>query len=146
MEDSKLSVRVSGRCLCGEVQYEVRGALRPVIACHCNTCRRFTGGIWMATAARREHLTILGEGSLSWYQSSARARRGFCAHCGANLFLDHAGRPYRVITAGTLNKPTGLNLAVHIFTDEAGDYYELTDDVQKNPDGRHGLRDPESWQ
>ncbi len=34
-----------------------------------------------------------------------------------------------VITAGTLNKPTGLQLAVHIFTDEAGDYYELTDDV-----------------
>jgi len=99
----------------------------------------------MATAARREHLTILGECSLSWYQSSALGRRGFCAHCGANLFLDHAGKPYRVITAGTLNKPTGLQLAVHIFTDEAGDYYELTDDVQKIPDGRHGLGDPEFW-
>ncbi|MCH9046764.1 MAG: GFA family protein [SAR324 cluster bacterium] len=136
MEASEVSVRDSGRCLCGKVQYEVRGALRPVIACHCNTCRRFTGGIWMATAARGEHLTILGEGNLSWYQSSARGRRGFCAHCGANLFLDHAG---------TLNKPTGLQLAVHIFTDEAGDYYELTDDVQKIPDGRRGLGSPESW-
>ena len=98
----------------------------------------------MATVARRERLTILGEGSLSWYQSSARGPRGFCAHFGANLFLDHAGRPYRVITAGTLNKPTGLQLAVHIITDEAGNYYELTDDVKKIPDGRHGLGGPAS--
>ena len=100
----------------------------------------------MATAARREALTIHGEGNLNWYQSSPRGRRGFCASCGANLFLDFADRPYMVITAGTLNKPTGLNLAVHIFTDDAGDYYRLTDDVPKIPDGRHPLRDPESWQ
>jgi len=42
--------------LCGAVRYEVRGPLRPVVACHCTQCRRMTGHFLAATAAREADL------------------------------------------------------------------------------------------
>ncbi len=42
----------SGSCLCGAVEYEVRGALRDVIVCHCGECRRMFSvhvRMWLCT-------------------------------------------------------------------------------------------------
>jgi hypothetical protein len=140
---TEAGVRATGRCLCGGVGYQVRGPLRAVVACHCDECRRWTGSVFNATAARREDVAIEDDGALAWYRSSATARRGFCRHCGASLFFDPDGTDRLVICAGTLDKPTGLELKVHIFTDEQGDYYELTDDLPKKPKGGSGLEIPE---
>ena len=92
-------VRASGQCLCGSVKYEVRGPLRAIVECHCRTCRRLTGGLWHATAARRGDVTIDDGGTLRWYRSSPPVRRGFCGNCGSWLFLDGEDRPFLVITA-----------------------------------------------
>jgi hypothetical protein len=105
MAESAPPRRTTGRCLCGAVAYAVDGPLRAVNACHCDECRRVTGSLWHATAAWRDDLTVEDpDERLTWYQSSERARRGFCAACGASLFLDYDGRPYMAITAGTLER------------------------------------------
>jgi hypothetical protein len=144
MAESAPPRRTTGRCLCGAVAYAVDGPLRAVNACHCDECRRVTGSLWHATAAWRDDLTVEDpDARLTWYQSSERARRGFCAACGASLFLDYDGRPYMAITAGTLDKPTGLRLARHIFTDERGDYYDLPDDAPHFPGGPDPLPMPD---
>lgn len=121
-----------GHCLCGAVQYEVRGPLRPVIYCHCNMCRRSTGHFVAATACAREHLTIHPSDALQWYRSSAQARRGFCLACGSNLFWEGLGRDSISILAGSLDMPTGLNASEHIFTAEAGDYYTIADGLPQH--------------
>ena len=33
----------AGSCLCGGIQYEVRGSLGDIIQCHCRRCRKATG-------------------------------------------------------------------------------------------------------
>ena len=137
-------IRASGQCLCGGVRYQVRGPLRAVVECHCQTCRRFTGGLWNATAARREHVTFTEEGTLKWYQSSEHVKRGFCAECGSSLFWNRDDRPYLGITAGTLNEPTGLKLAARIFTADPADYYDFSPDIPRHPEAGHGLEIPES--
>ena len=144
MADRNQAARASGRCLCGKVRYQVHGPLRPVVACHCTECRRFTGGVWHATAARRGDLTIEDDNALKWYWTSARLRRGFCGECGASLFADPNGRDFVSITAGTLELPTELALAVHIFTGEAGDYYEIEDQLPKLPAGGHNVEIPDN--
>lgn len=144
MPMKKSKVRASGQCLCGGVRYEVRGPLRQVVECHCRTCRRFTGGLWNATAARRADVTVQDGGSLKWYPSSPSVRRGFCGACGSSLFWDREDRDYLGITAGTLNEPTGLRLAARIFTAEAADYYDFSGEVPRIADHRHGLEIPES--
>lgn len=144
MSDQVTAVRTRGHCLCGAVSFEVRGPLRQVVACHCDACRRWTGSLFNATAARRADVAIEDDGALAWYRSSAHARRGFCRRCGSSLFFDPDGTDGLVICAGSLEKPTGLELKVHIFTDEKGDYYQLTDDLPKRPQGGSGLEIPKT--
>ena len=98
----------SGGCLCGAVRYEVRGSLRPIVMCHCTQCRRMTGHLMAATAARHADFRLLTGGGLRWYASSHEARRGFCAHCGSTLFWQGVERDYISIAAGTLDDSSGL--------------------------------------
>lgn len=41
------------------------------------------------------------------------------------------------IAAGSLDKPQGLKIAAHIYTDEAGDYYEIDPGVPQSVDHEH---------
>lgn len=114
----------AGSCLCGAVSYKVSGPLRPVIACHCTQCRKASGHHVAATSAPREAVEITGE--ISWFRSSENARRGFCPICGSNLFWDGPGTNLSIF-AGTLDPPTGLQLAGHIYCADKGDYYTIAD-------------------
>ena len=81
-----------------------------------------------ATAAWQKDLTIHDrDGQLAWYQSSADARRGFCASCGASLFWQRDGADTMTILAGSLEGDTGLTTAAQIYVDNKGDYYALND-------------------
>jgi hypothetical protein len=128
-------LRATGGCLCGAVRYEVRGSLRPVVACHCTQCRRMTGHFLAATAARQDDLSITRDAALTWYSASERARRGFCADCGSTLFWNGAGRDYVAISAGSIDGATGLKLVQHIYTADKGDYYELDEAAAKSARG-----------
>ena len=129
----------SGGCLCGAVRYEVTGPLRPVVNCHCEQCRRTSGHYVAASASKIDKLGISGEDNLTWYRSSAKAERGFCRVCGANLFWQPDHRRYVSIMAGTLDQPTGLATACHIYVDSAADYYEISDGLPQ-----HGADYPDS--
>jgi len=125
-----------GGCLCSAVRYEVRGGLRPIVMCHCTQCRRMTGHVMAATAARRSDFRLLTDGELRWYHSSPAARRGFCARCGSTLFWEGLGRDYVSIAAGTLDDAAGLPIACHIFVAEKGAYYEIADAAPQISDGK----------
>jgi hypothetical protein len=106
----------------------VDGPLRDVEVCHCIECRRWHGGPTGYTSAPREALRLEGEDRLRWIdspESNAHARRGFCGECGSSLFWDAPDRATISITAGTLDAPTGLRTVKHIYTADAGDWYEL---------------------
>ncbi len=132
-----------GRCLCGDVRFEVHGPLRPVIYCHCSMCRRGSGHFDAATACAPEHLRLLSAQSLRWYRSSASARRGFCSTCGSQLFWEPADGGHVSIWAGTLDKPTGLAASMHIFVADKGDYYQITDGLPQWPGWPEGEGSPD---
>ncbi len=120
-----------GGCLCGGVRYEIQGALRGVIACHCSQCRRTSGHYAAMTSAPSGSIKMTSSATLRWYRSSDTAERGFCEVCGGNLFWKLAGRDDVSITAGTLDLPTGIALGQHIFVADKSDYYVLDDDLPK---------------
>ena len=119
----------AGSCLCGAVKYEVHGPLRPVIACHCEQCRKQTGTYMSATAAADGDLKVIEDRGLKWYRSSDTARRGFCGECGSVLFWQHNDEDDISISMGAFDAPTGTRLARHIFVAHKGDYYEIADDL-----------------
>jgi len=120
---------ITGGCLCGGVRYEVSGPLRDVIECHCTMCRRTHGHVAAYTVAPKHALRIVESRGLTWYVSSAFARRGFCNECGASLFWERPAGELVSIAAGTLDPPTGLTTTLQIFVEEAGDYYTIRPDV-----------------
>ena len=125
----------TGGCLCGAVRYEVHGPLRDVLLCHCVECRRWTGHVFAATAAKREDLAVTAAGALRWVESPASAtgaRRGFCGECGSSLFWEAPTRETVSIAAGSLDEPTGLRLLAHTYVSQAGDYYELDDELPRH--------------
>lgn len=119
--------KTAGGCLCGAVRYMMSGARRPVVFCHCEQCRRTSGHHVAATACREDDLTITSDAGLRWYRSSEYAERGFCNRCGGNLFYRPMHREYVSVMAGTLDAPTGLSGAAHIFVGSKSDYYEIGD-------------------
>lgn len=122
-----------GSCLCGAVVFTSDAALRPVILCHCSQCRKTSGHVWAATSVPRAALRIVRDEGLAWYQSSDRARRGFCKCCGSSLFWDPVGGEDISIGAGCIDGETGVSVQCHWYVDDKGDYYGLTDGLPQFP-------------
>ena len=131
-----MSERQLGGCLCGAIRYEISGPLRSVLNCHCGMCRRFHGHFGAYTSVSRANLTFRGSSEPGWYQSSDSARRGFCPSCGASLFWQRKDSDEISIAAGSLDQPTGLNTAGHIFTADKGDYYDIDGEAPQWPGSR----------
>jgi hypothetical protein len=123
----------TGSCLCGGTAFELRGALKPVIACHCTQCRKQTGNYWASTTSDDADLHFKAKDTLTWYHASDVARRGFCNTCGSILFWKAEGSKTTSICAGAIDGATGLKLAGHIFCSDAGDYYEIAGGTYQRP-------------
>ena len=78
----------TGSCLCGAVSFNVSTELQPPDACHCTTCRKWTGHFFVATDIVTGALDLSGADKVTWYQSSQKVQRGFCSVCGRTLFFD----------------------------------------------------------
>ena len=122
-----------GSCLCGRVSFVVTGNLGAADACHCVQCRKQSGHYFASTNVPRAALAVTGEEHVSWYQSSAKVRRGFCSSCGSTLFWDPPAMDWIGVAMGAFDAPTSAHLDRHIFVAEKGDYYEIADGLPQKP-------------
>lgn len=80
----------SATCLCGKVSIQVKEIQHEVGACHCSMCRKWgSGPLLTIEAGTTSDIIIHNEQFVSRYQSSEWAERGFCSHCGSNLFYHY---------------------------------------------------------
>lgn len=121
-----------GSCLCGAVRFTVEGELPPPSACHCSRCRKHTGHYEAGTDVPRSRVAISGEERLTWYHSSEKVRRGFCATCGSSLFFDPVHLDWIGIMMGAFDTPTRTKLSMHIFVADKGDYYDIADGLPQH--------------
>ena len=117
---------VKGSCECKGVMFELIGELRDVVFCHCSQCRKTSGHYWAATQVSKGNLNLIKATSLSWYDSSDKARRGFCSVCGASMFYERKGIDKISVSAGSLEIPTSLDRMRHIYVASKGDYYDIS--------------------
>ena len=116
--------RAKGRCMCGAVTYEVRGPMRDISICHCVECRRWSGHLGAFSATKAGDIVVDGD-ALRWAESpdsDRNFRRGFCGQCGSSLLLQSPGSEYVSVAVGTLDQPTGLRIAGHWYSHQAGDW------------------------
>ena len=122
-------MKASGKCLCGSIELEVELSSTEVAACHCSMCRTWSGGPLLAVDCG-DSLKISDESSVSKYQSSEWAERGFCANCGTHLFyLLKAANQYH-LPAGLLDVDSQYSFTHQIFIDEKPEYYCFSNETQ----------------
>ena len=126
-----------GNCLCGAVQYELRGALGPIMLCHCSRCRSATGSAFAAVApANSEELVVLaGKASIREFASSPGVSRFFCQSCGSPLFSKRADTPAVLrLRVGTIDADSlGSERAVaHLFVASKASWFQICDDLPQH--------------
>jgi hypothetical protein len=119
-------------CLCNSVRFEIQETPSEPTACHCTQCRKQTGHFLASANVQKAAIKFLAAETLSWFQSSEKVKRGFCAKCGSTLFWEPVFRDWTSVALGCIEGPTALSLERHIFVAEKGDYYVLADGLPQN--------------
>jgi hypothetical protein len=86
-----VNTALTGRCFCGEVQFEVTGQPAAMGYCHCESCRTWSAGpvnafsLWNPESLRITH----GAQSIASFAKNPQSERKWCTRCGGHLFTDH---------------------------------------------------------
>ena len=116
-------LKLEGQCLCGAVTFTATAEKPSVIACHCEMCRRWSSGPFMAVSCKS--VTFDGQDNISRIRSSDWAERGFCNKCGSNLFYHLVDADSYQMAAGLLDDQSKLRLSLQVYTDEKPEFYEF---------------------
>ena len=142
----------TGRCLCGNIQFEVQGTPIWIVHCHCQSCRRNTGSAVATFVGFQQEQVIYTQGERTFYESSPGVKRGFCAQCGTPLSYEGKYCPGEIhLYLSTLDKPEAFVPQRHVFFEEHIPWLDLHDDLPrfntfgagKKPDS-YGPKNPSS--
>jgi len=108
-----------GGCLCGALRYRVTGEPVAATLCHCESCRRASGGTNVAWAVFEKDAFEWLSGEPREYSSSSGIYWRFCAACGSLVGYRRDTRPGHIdITTGTLDQPGAYPPDVEIWVGE----------------------------
>ena len=135
----------SGRCLCGSVQFEVKGRQLWVAHCHCESCRRNTGSAVATFVGYNKAQLTYTRGERKFYPSSPGVRRGFCPDCGTPMTYESERCPEEVhLYVSTIDNPGAFVPQVHVFFAERIPWMELADELPRYAALSEGAQ-PLSW-
>jgi hypothetical protein len=129
----------TGRCLCGEIRYEFRGAPEWVVHCHCDSCRRQTSSPLATFVGVLKQNFRFTAGAPKAYASSPGVSRSFCPNCGSPIAYEAARIPDEIhLFHGTLDDPAALAPTAHVFTEEQLPWFEVHDALPRYARGGRG--------
>ena len=124
--------KLTGKCLCGAISYEIIGPLGAIVNCHCSKCRRWHGAAFRTrcTIKRKNFSWIQGEEYLGKYHSSPFVVKTFCKICGSSLVSLYDDRPeYIGLPIGGLEQDPGSRPVANIYVGSKSPWYEITDNL-----------------
>lgn len=123
------TIDIKGTCLCGTVKVSATKVNPEVGACHCNMCRKWTGGIFLVIDCK-DQVTFTGEQNISRFNSSEWAERGFCIKCGTHLFYRLKDTNQHFIPSELFDPNSKLHFGHQIFIEEKPSYYTFSNDTK----------------
>jgi len=100
-----MTTPLTGGCQCGAVRFAVDGALGRASICHCRMCQKAFGAFY-APLVSAPGLRWT-RGAPTYFQSSNRVRRGFCADCGTPLTFEPDDGPAE-LAIGAFDDPAAV--------------------------------------
>ncbi|SCC93569.1 conserved hypothetical protein [Thiomonas sp. X19] len=106
-----------GKCLCGQVEFEIVGAIPKLYQCHCSLCRKLGGSSSnTATIVGIEHFRwFAGQEYISTWVKDTGFRSDFCSKCGSPVPNPLRSAPYYWVPVGLLDEEGQLAIAAHLF-------------------------------
>lgn len=123
----------TGSCLCGAIQVIAKNTDKKIGACHCDMCRKWSGGPFMGIDCGSD-IAFEGEEHISVFDSSEWAERGFCKQCGTHLFYRLKQNNQHFVPVGLFADAQGITFDHQVFIDEKPAYYAFANDT-KNMSG-----------
>ena len=121
----------TGGCLCGDVHYRANVEPEWVGNCHCTICRKVSGAAFGTMAAFPRDGFEWTKGTPTYYQSSEKAKRGFCARCGSTLTWETSN--IFSIFVGSLDRPEAMKPNGDFYTTTCLPWVKLDDDLPRFP-------------
>ncbi len=121
-------LKLEGKCMCGTVRFSATARKPSVVACHCDMCRRWSAGPFMAVSC--QNVTFEDPENVSRIRSSDWAERGFCAKCGSNLFYHIREASDYQMAAGLFDDQSMLRMSLQVFTDYRPAFYEFANETK----------------
>ncbi|MBG88526.1 MAG: aldehyde-activating protein [Verrucomicrobiales bacterium] len=115
---------IQGICLCGKVKVELDHEPETFTICHCDSCRRFSGGVAMSFHRGADLEFDPEQVGRFTLEDSPWSERGFCKTCGTNLF-------YR------LKKSNDYFLYLGLFGDQIHPRFDSQEYIDHKPDFYH---------
>ena len=131
---------LTGKCLCGQVRYEVTAPLVLAGYCHCTRCQRRTGTAASVSAriAPGSLRVVSGEELIrSWRPADGFAKL-FCSHCGGALWSRSQVDPDVIsVRLGTFDADPGIRPSYRQFVAYAARWEPIPDDgLPRFPESR----------
>lgn len=130
--------KLSGRCLCGAVRYEVNDNFQYAGFCHCSDCRRFSGSASSAMAGipTDEFRILAGDDVARQYVKTQDTVLVFCGQCGASLYAAKPRRGMIHLRLGTLDESPSLRPQFHSHVGSKADWDTICDGLPQHEAGR----------
>jgi hypothetical protein len=120
-----------GSCLCGGVRFEVDEVPDTLRYCHCESCKKLSGGTGTVNGRVRSTSIRIIEGAdlVQTFQPAEGSAKSFCRTCGSNLF--GGGWPDSETTsvrASAVDDPFDARPSAHIYVRSVAAWETLPDD------------------
>jgi hypothetical protein len=135
-----MEISLRGGCLCGALRYEALGDPGNASYCHCDDCKRATGGPYtVGVLVKLSELRIIS-GSVQGYATIADSGRSitreFCPNCGSPLFTKAEKCPDLVfIKAGSLDEPDAVQPSCQMWMKCSVPWAYIDDSLPKYKEG-----------
>ena len=131
---TKSSLRtLTGKCLCGTINYEVEDRFGYSLNCHCSNCRRATGAAFKPFAGiERGKLKVTRGADRLLIYGTESAHDAHCSMCGSLLYSVVRQAAFVHVTLGTLVDSPSIRPSAHIFVGSKAPWDTITDDLPQH--------------
>lgn len=107
---------MQGKCLCGDVAFELENCVPKLYQCHCSLCRKQGGSASnTATIINAENFRwTSGSDKISSFVTSTGFRSDFCVKCGSPVPNPLRNTSYFWVPAGLLENDGKLEIVAHL--------------------------------
>ncbi|MGI9316721.1 MAG: GFA family protein [bacterium] len=121
---------ITGKCLCGEIEFSVSGEIPKMYQCHCSLCRKVSGSSSNAALLIKAEgfRWIHGIDKISSYATKSGFKSDFCSNCGSPVPnpLKKGGGYW--IPAGLLDDSKKLSVAAHVYVGSKANWDVVSED------------------